>query len=479
MINCQLDEKIRGWIQEHRAELTEQWMDLVRVPSVGSDGVPGAPYGEACVKVLELAGSYFSKEGFEVTVEAGNHYAYADRHAGEKTIGIFSHCDVVPADDGWIYTKPFEPIIKDGYMIGCGCSDDKSGVMIALAAMRIIKELDLPVKSSIRTFLGPAEEIRMPDIALYNKQEKMPDLSLVPDSAFPCCLGEKTIYRFKAECVRPLEAVLDFNGGIAQNVVLEKATVVLRNLAGLAEELSALIEGKKEYTLETVGDTLVLKTFGAPKHAAHPEGSVNGAVLAAAVLKECQTLPQADRECMAQLYGWIADYYGGGFGIAFEDEAFGKLTASNGLVWTREGHMAFGMDIRFGPALDHLKTEAEVTELLKKAGWEMTYVLNRKGYRNDPASPIPATLTGIYNEITGLQTKPYYMAGGTYARTLQNAFVVGVAAYDPDSKAVRPEMPAGHGGAHQRDETISVDWHFQAVRVMVHYLLACDEYLNG
>ena len=479
MINRQLDEKIRAWIQAHREELTNQWMDLIRIPSVGTEGVPGAPYGEPCAQVLETAGSYFAKEGFEVTVESGNHYAYADLHAGEKTIGMFSHCDVVPAADGWVYTKPFEPIIKDGYMIGRGCSDDKSGVMIALAVMRIIKELKLPVKSSIRTYLGPAEEIRMPDMVMYKERELIPDLSLVPDSAFPCCLGEKTIYRFKAECARPMEAILDFNGGTAQNIVLEKATVILRKLDGLAEELAALIEGKKEYSLCEEWETLVLKTVGSPKHAAHPEGSVNGAVLAAAVLKECKTLPQTDRDCVAQLYGWICNYYGEGLGIAFEDPAFGKLTSSNGLVWMREGHLAFGMDIRFGTALDHLETEKFVTELLKKQGWEMTYVLNRKGYLNDPSSPIPSTLTDIYNEITGLQTKPYYMAGGTYGRHLKNAFVVGVSAYDPESKAVRPEMPEGHGGAHQRDECISVDGHFQAVRTMVHYLLACDEYLNG
>jgi acetylornithine deacetylase/succinyl-diaminopimelate desuccinylase-like protein len=39
-------------------------------------------------------------------------------------------------------------------------------------------------------------------------------------------------------------------------------------------------------------------------------------------------------------------------------------------------------------------------------------------------------------------------------------------------------MPEGHGGVHSPDEMISIDGFFEAVRIMVQYLVFIDEQLN-
>ncbi|MBQ8893075.1 MAG: Sapep family Mn(2+)-dependent dipeptidase [Clostridia bacterium] len=478
MIDHQLDQKIKEWINAHREELLAQWMELIRIPSVRGESAPGAPFGLPSKKAMDTAAGFYEQAGFSVRTEEENYYALADWGSGAKTIGLFGHCDVVAAGEGWRYTDPFEPVIIDGYLIGRGCKDDKSGVMASLTAMRILKELQIPFNSRIRAYIGPAEESRMPDMVRFVEKEEMPDLSLVPDSSFPCSLGEKTILRFTAEQTTPFRDILDFTGGKAMNVVLDQVTVTLRKIKGLAEELQARIAGKTEYALTVADDTVILKATGIPKHAGHPEGSVNAAALAAMILKECQSLCEEDRSCMAQLAHWLGDYWGNSFGIAFDDPDFGKLTAANGIVRTENGCCSFTTDIRFGTSLDHLETEAALTRLMEESGWRITYMHNRKGFKADPESPIPGTFTAIYKELTGADAKPYYMSGGTYARHLKNAFTVGSSAYDPNSKAICPEMPAGHGGAHQKDEFISIDGHFQGVRVLVHYLLACDRFLN-
>ena len=181
---------------------------------------------------------------------------------------------------------------------------------------------------------------------------------------------------------------------------------------------------------------------------------------------------------MAQLAEWLEDFHGSGMKIAFEDPDFGKLTLANGIAKTEEGRFSFSTDIRFGSGLDHMEAERHLTNLMEENGWEITYMNNRKGFRYDPESKLPDIFTKMYQELTGVEAKPYFMAGGTYARYLRNACAVGYWASDLQSKAVRPEMPAGHGGAHQRDECISIDSHFQGIRVLVHYLLAADEYIN-
>ena len=74
----------------------------------------------------------FSDRGFSAEIFNDSGYALVTLGSGEKTIGIFSHSDVVPVGDDWLYTKPFEPVIKDGALIGRGVEDNKSGIMAAL-----------------------------------------------------------------------------------------------------------------------------------------------------------------------------------------------------------------------------------------------------------------------------------------------------------------------------------------------------------
>lgn len=478
MIDRQLDQRIKAWIEEHQEELLGQWMDLIRIPSVRGERAPGAPFGVNSLKAMNVASSYFEKAGFNVWAEEENHYALAEWGTGKKTIGLFGHCDVVPVDNGWKYTQPFEPVIIDGYLIGRGSSDDKAGVMASLAAMRIINELNLPFKSRLQAYIGPGEESGMEDMVLFVKKEEMPALSLVPDSSFPCCLGERSILRGLMECKTPLNDILDFYGGKTVNVVLNEVTVVLRAAEGLAEELKALAGGKEEYALSLEQDKIVLKAFGTARHAGYPEGSVNATKLAAELLAQSRCLNSQDRACMEQLAFWLNDYYGINIGIAHEDPDFGKLSSANGIVKMQEGRISFTLDIRFGVSRDHLQTEAELAQFFEAAGWSFTCLNNRKGFIADKNSPIPETFTNIYHELTGSKAMPYYMSGGTYSRHLKNAFTVGTSAYIAEPKALCPPMPAGHGGAHQRDEAISIEGHFEAVRILVHYLLACDRYLN-
>ena len=50
---------------------------------------------------------------------------------GEKSIGIWSHLDVVPVGGYWEH-DPFEPVVEQGYMIARGCQDNKSSAVMAL-----------------------------------------------------------------------------------------------------------------------------------------------------------------------------------------------------------------------------------------------------------------------------------------------------------------------------------------------------------
>lgn len=480
MICKEYDEKIQAWIRENRERMIEMWLDLVRIPSVRSEPAPGAPFGIPCAQALKKATDYGAEMGFATRLEAERGYSLISCGDGEKTIGVFGHSDVVPAGDGWLYTKPFEPIIKDGVVIGRGCGDNKSGVMAGLFATQIIKECQFPVKSRIQVFVGSNEESGMADLEAFVANEEMPSLCLVPDAAYPCSLGENGHLKQWNRCNTPLQDIVDFRGGSAFNIVLDHAEVKLKNTPELLKELTEQTEGNDAYALQqTPEGNILLIAKGASKHSAFPEGSVNAMLLACQVLAQCPSLSETDRKQMQTLLKLMDGYYGEGLGIAYEESGFGKLTCTNGMVKVEEGRLSISVDIRYGAGLPGKKLEAQLDKAWEEAGWELTWRENHHGAKADPASTIPELLTQLTCEVTGEEYKPYWMKAGTYSRHLENTYTIGSRVHDPDSKAVVPEMPAGHGGAHQRDEYCVVDDFLLGVRLLTHCILVCDREINS
>ena len=233
MMNQELDQRITAWLKEHREALIEQWMELCRIPSVRGAAEPGAPFGKGSADALAASAKLFEAYGFETRLETESGYAISSYGEGEKTIGIFAHSDVVPVGDDWTVTQPFEPLLKDGILYGRGSGDNKSGIIEALCALSIIRDLKLPFQSRLWAVVGSAEESGMEDMYAFAEKEPMPDLSISPDAAFPCAVGEKGIYRAWVKSGEKLTAVQYFFGGEEMNVVLGKATVLLQNTPAL------------------------------------------------------------------------------------------------------------------------------------------------------------------------------------------------------------------------------------------------------
>ena len=133
MEKMELMNQVEQYISDHRTEILEDLKTLVRFPSVSREGADGLPFGKECARVLDKALEMAKEKGFQVN----NHdYWYGTAFLGSEQndkglIGIFSHLDVVEAGDGWIY-DPFEPTEVDGFLIGRGAGDNKSGAVIGM-----------------------------------------------------------------------------------------------------------------------------------------------------------------------------------------------------------------------------------------------------------------------------------------------------------------------------------------------------------
>ena len=64
--------------------------------------------------------------------------------------------------------------------------------------------------------------------------------------------------------------------------------------------------------------------------------------------------------------------------------------------------------------------------------------------------------------------------GGTYAGKIPMAVATGITLKDED---VSIELPAGHGGAHQPDEYISVKGYMEGINLLATIILNLDEVL--
>ncbi len=131
MVSKELQKRIEEYAVGCREALVRDLSALVRIPSVSHYGSDGLPFGQgvanALDKALELA------EGYGLTAKnCGYWYGLAQYGEGDTTIGLFSHLDVVPEGNNWIYS-PYEPLEKDGLLIGRGSTDNKNAAEIGRA----------------------------------------------------------------------------------------------------------------------------------------------------------------------------------------------------------------------------------------------------------------------------------------------------------------------------------------------------------
>ncbi len=469
MINKEQDKKIQEWLLKNRDWIIEEWIKLAKIPSITSEPLPGAPFGKSCKEALEKSCELFRKKGFTADIYSDK-YVLAKFGKGERTIGFFSHSDVVPVGDDWIFTEPFEPIIKDNTLIGRGVSDNKSGIMASLCVMMMAKDLGFPIKSTLQTFIGSNEESGMEDIEAFVKEQPMPEISFVPDAEFPCSLGEKGIYHYWAKSDNKFSDIKEISGGEAFNVILDKVTVKISYSEELYKELSEKTKDLKGFNLSCENDMLILLVKGIAKHASMPDGSKNALFMATELLTECKNLAASDKDILNTVKKLTKSGFGEGIELLHEDKYFGRLTMANGIAKTEDGYLKLSFDTRYG-LISPEEVEERTKTKLKESGFSVIPVQNMPGFNIPEDGAAPKMFEAIYNEITGKDEKLIYMSGGTYARHLKNAFSIGTEEGRPNGFT----MPDGHGGAHQCDEMIDLDGFFKAVQILMHFVLKYEE----
>ena len=453
------------WIEIHEKQLIEDICDLVRIPSVSvSTDDPAAPFGSDCLEALKATLAIGERMGFSPQ----NHENYCGSLVwqGEKAseIGIFGHADVVPAGGGWEY-EPFSPTVKDGMIIGRGASDNKGSFMAALYALHYLKEQGYQPKHSFRFFVGCSEEVGMDDLAYFTENYTEPVFSIVPDTAFPLCNGEKGILGIDADYALKSDVLLHFASGVVANAVPSEASAILK----ISEEGASRLESLGAVVAKRSDGTYDVSVTGIAAHAAFPEGSDNAELKLARILSHSGVLDEEADALMKALCILFGDYYGAGLGVPFADEASGKLTHVGGLASYTDGVFRQSINIRYNVTADYDRMIKTITEVLQQYGFEVKEIDNSHPFHIDKDDPLVKMLLEIANRHLDTDLEPYVMGGGTYSRKLKRAVGFG-----PGIPKKAKRFGPDRGGAHQPDEYQEIEDLKKAFLIYVEALQALD-----
>jgi len=469
---ARLQEELDKWITEHKSEMIEDIIALVSVKSVEEPASVGMPFGLGPKKAIDASIALGEKYGF--AIDNDDYYSVSLLLAGESSeeMAILSHIDVVPEGEGWSF-PPYEPFLTDdGYITGRGSGDCKGPAIVGLMVARAIRDLGVGLRHTLRILWGANEESGMADIEHYKQTHPtLPVFTIVADSMFPSCYGEKGI--LEADLVAPIgeSNLLSFSGGIVTNAVPDGAVM---HLSTSAEEAAKRLAGE-DVAVEAAADgTALITASGIAGHAAFPQGSESAIVKLAKAVSHAGLLTGPAAERVAFLAKAFTPTDGSGLDIDIVDDIGTDTTAIGGYIRTENGFIVQNINVRFAIHADTQDLLARLKARVESGGFALENALINEGRYDDPEGIAITTLQSVSEEFFGPRP-PYMMGGGTHARKLPGAVPFGPGAPFPTDGSM-PVMK--YGSAHGKDEAVNLEELITAIKAYVLALTRMDAALS-
>lgn len=465
-----------GEVEKRKDTLIKDTQELLRIKSLLDEehATSDAPLGKGVKEALDFMLNLGEKDGF-TKKNVGNLAGHLEFGEGKHLLGILCHVDVVPEGDGWS-SDPYAAEIRDGKIFARGALDDKGPTMAAYYAMKIVKELGLPLRKRVRMIIGTDEESNWRCVEHYFEHEEMPTLGFAPDADFPIINAEKGIADLDMVQKKslPSEAdanveVLSFVSGKRYNMVPDyaKATLIVRD--NQLETIQEFIEFVKHFELENgyhvENGELILEVKGVSAHGMEPKNGKNAGLYLAEFLSKLNLDENALHYFQFVSRYFFDDSRGVNLGVAYSDDISGELTINAGkLIFTKESGGRIGMSFRY-PVTNKMEvTKEKLDVLLLKEEFVIENFSDSKPHHVDEKEFLIQTLKKVYEKQTGEKAELLSIGGGTYARSLKSGVAFG------------PLFPGRPDIAHQKDEYMFVE---DLLRATAIYTQAIYELAKG
>ncbi|WPO00024.1 dipeptidase [Pseudomonas sp. MUP55] len=434
----------------------ETLRELVQIPTFNVDGLPqykNPEFLKIADKIQALAKSFnlnfrnVDNRVYEISLEGSS----------DEVVGIHAHADVVPVTpENWVLkdgTKldPFKVTLIGDRMYGRGTEDDKNAIVVAMYAMKVIKEEKLPLARSFKLLVDTTEETSGDAIPYYFERNPTPQYNLALDGGYPVVIAEKGSGTVMATFpVRKGEGtgaeIIGLTGGKATNQIpsVSVATLVSDKPAELAARLQQAGDdyakrngGNFQVSTKVDGKDVKLTVTGVSAHSSEPETGVNP------VARMLELIHSVDGKIAlkhnhitdAAKYAadnWGLDYLGGKLGVGYSDDFMGPLTTSPTFVGLDDKALKLAVNLRAPKGKDPEALKAQIEQKLNawdqqaKVNVNFTYSLDAPMYRNPEGEWVKALLA-VATENLGMQHTFGTSAGATSVHDLPNGVQFGLA----------------------------------------------------
>lgn len=435
---------------------TETLRELVAIPTFNIDGVPqykNPEFLKIAEKIQGLAKAFnlnfrnIDNRVYEISLDG----------TGDEVVGIHAHADVVPVTpENWVLEDgtrldPFKVTLIGDRMYGRGTEDDKNGIVVALYAMKIIKEEKLPLARNFKLLVDTTEETSGDAIPYYFERNPTPNYNLALDGGYPVVIAEKGYGTVMATFARRAAEgkgaeMTGLTGGLATNQIPSTSVATFKTdtpaelVASLQQAGAAYAKangGNFQITAKVVDKDVQLTVTGVSAHSSEPESGVNPVARMLDFINSLNGKIALKHNAFTDgaryaADNWGLDYLGNKLGIGFADAFMGPLTTSPTFVGVDDKAFKLAVNLRVpkGKTPDVLK--AEITD--KLAAWskktQVAVTLDTSiaapMYRNPEGEWVKALLA-VASENLGMQHQFGTSAGATSVHELPNGVQFGLA----------------------------------------------------
>lgn len=230
------------YAEQNRNRFLQQWMELISIPSVGTDPAHAADTRRAAEWIVDDM-RRIGLQNVEILPTGGNPAVYADwLGAGPDapTVLIYAHYDVQPAElsDGWD-SEPFTPTQRDGKLYGRGVADDKSNIILTLKAAEALLASDEGCPVNLKFLFEGEEESgspNLPEFVRSHRDRLSADMAIIADGGLDKADEPMIIYAMRgivAFEVRVIGPRTDLHSGVHGGSVHNPAQVIAEIVAQL------------------------------------------------------------------------------------------------------------------------------------------------------------------------------------------------------------------------------------------------------
>lgn len=451
-----ITELIKKYIEQEKNNIINDCTSLISIPSVSSDK-------KELKKALDFVIKTAKNIGLNAYSVENDSIGIVDFGEGDETIGILAHIDVVPAGDEALWKHPpFKGTYEEGWICGRGAIDDKGPLIASLYAIKVLKELNVPIYKKIKMIIGTQEEVTWTDMDQYKQHYPLPDFGFTPDGEFPITTKEKGCVDVELtfdKCKCPGEFdVLSFSGGEALNAVPAYCEILLNgDINILDQRLTKFNKNNPHYAeriyIEKASDGIKVYSSGVSAHSSAPDKGINAINILASFLT---TLALTDMGA-TNLVNFITSCKVNFMEDYIEEKEYQTTFVASMLSTANTGYSLY-VNLRTSLTTISADIEQALDDMKKELNFNYAITSYLAPICVDEKIEFLQLMSKAYEDISGLKNHFCTAFGTTYAKAMPNTVCFG------------PMFPGEYDSCHEVNERISSDSIMSAACIYAYFL---------